>query len=105
MVARRFSVRLKPNSVAEFTEKEEKEVIPVMRKVKGFRDMMAFVSSSGKEAFVITLWDSPESAEAYGCDAYPALVKVLANVIEGPPLLETFIISNSTSHKIAGAAA
>ncbi len=104
MFARRFSIHLKPNSVAEFTEKEEKEVIPAMRKVNGFRDMMAFVSTSGTEAFVITLWEGPESAEAYGREAYPALVKVLANVIEGRPVVEAYTVSNSTAHKIAAAA-
>lgn len=105
MFARRFSVHLKPNNVAEFTEKEEREVIPVIRKQKGFRDLIAFVSPSGTEAFVITLWDGVENADAYGREAYPRLVKVLANVIEGTPILETFTVSNSTSYKIAAAAA
>ena len=105
MFARKFSIHLKPNSVAEFTEKEEKEVIPVVRKLKGFRDLIAFVSPSGTEAFVITLWDGPESAEAYGRETYPRLVSVLANVIEGTPVLETYNVSNSTSHRIAAATA
>jgi hypothetical protein len=104
MFARKFSIHLKPNSVAEFTEKEEKEVIPVVRKLKGFRDLIAFVSLSGTEAFVITLWDGPESAEAYGRETYPRLVKVLANMIEGTPVLETYNVSNSTFHKMAATA-
>jgi hypothetical protein len=105
MFARRVSMHLKPNSVAQFTEKEEKEVIPVIRQQKGFRDLTAFVSPSGTEAFVITLWDGPESAEAYGRESYPRLVKLLGNVIEGTPVLDSYNVSNSTSHKIAAAAA
>lgn len=104
LFARRFSIHLKPNSVAEFTEKEEKEVIPVIRKLKGFRDLIAFVSPSGTEAFVITFWEGAESADAYGRETYPRLVKVLANVIDGPPQVESFNVSNSTYHKIAAAA-
>ncbi len=105
MFARRFSIHLKPSSVVEFTEKEEKEVIPAIRKLKGFRDLIALVSPSGTEAFVITLWDGAESADACGREIYPRLVKILANVIEGTPVLETYNVSNSTSHKIAAAAA
>ncbi len=105
MFARKFSIHLKPNSVAEFTEIEEKEVIPVLRKVKGFRDLIALVSSSGTEALVITLWDGLESAEAYGRETYPRLVKVLASVTDGAPVLETYNVSNSTLNKIGAAAA
>ena len=105
MFARRLSIHLKPNSVAQFTEIEEKETIPVFRQQKGFRDLMAFVSPSGTEAFVITLWDGPESAEAYGRESYPRLVKLLGNVIEGTPVVDTYNVCNSTYHKIAAAAA
>jgi len=105
MFARRLSMHLKPNSVAQFTEKEEKEVIPVIRQQKGFRDLTAFVSPSGAEAFVITLWDSPETADAYGRESYPRLIKLLGNVIEGTPVLDTYNVSNSTSHKIVAAVA
>jgi len=105
MIARRFSIHLRPNSVAEFTDIENKEVIPVVRKLKGFRDLIALVSPSGTEAFVITLWDELESAEAYGRESYPRLVKTLASVTEGAPVLETYDVSNSTLHKVGAAAA
>ncbi len=105
MFARKVSMHLKPNSLAQFTQFEEKEVIPVIRQQKGFRELTAFVSPSGTEAFVITLWDGPESAEAYGRETYPRFVKLLGNVIDGTPTVETYNVSNSTSHKIAAAAA
>lgn len=103
MFARKVSMHLKPNSVAQFTQTEEKEVIPVFRQQKGFRELTAFVSSSGTEAFVITLWDGPESAEAYGRETYPRLMKLLGNAIEGTPVVGTYKVSNSSSHKIAAA--
>lgn len=105
MFARKISMRLKPNSVGRFGEIEEKEVIPAIRNQKGFRDLLAFVSPSGTEAFVITLWDGPESAEAYGRDTYPHLISTLASVIDGTPVLETYQVSNSTLHTTATAAA
>jgi len=105
MIARRFSIHLRPNSVAEFTEIEEKEIIPAVRKLKGFRHLIAFVSPSETEAFVITIWDGMESAEAYGRETYPRLVKLLANVVDGAPAMETYNVSNSTLHKIEALAA
>jgi hypothetical protein len=44
MFARSISIRLKPNSVAEFTQLIEKETLPLLRKQKGFQDEMTFVA-------------------------------------------------------------
>jgi heme-degrading monooxygenase HmoA len=98
-------MHLKPNSVAEFTEKLEKQVIPTLRKQKGFQDEITFVAPSGTEAFAISLWDRAESAEAYNRASYTEVAKILATVVEGPPQVETFNVANSTFHKIAAAVA
>jgi hypothetical protein len=103
MFARRVYVHLKPNSVAQLTEQLEKNVIPALRKHKGFLDEIVFVAPSGTEAFAISLWDRAESAEAYNRGSYAEVVKLLATVIEGPPQVENFYVSNSTFHKIAAA--
>ncbi len=47
MFARRVYMHLKPNSVAEFTQRLEKDVLPLLRKQKGFQDEMTFVGQSG----------------------------------------------------------
>jgi len=101
MFARRVYMHLKPNSVAEFTGKIEKDVVPTLRKQKGFQDEITFVAPSGTEAFAISLWDRAESAEAYNRERYPEVAKLLATVIDGPPQVETFNVANSTFHKIA----
>jgi len=58
MYARRVSLTLKANSTAEFTKRLEKEVIPMLRKQKGFQDEITFVVPTGTEAFVVSLWDN-----------------------------------------------
>ncbi len=103
MFARRVYLQLKPNSVAELTKRLETEIIPLLRKQKGFQDEIAFVGQSGKEAFGISLWDSAENAAAYSRGAYPEVTKLLATVVEGTPRVETFDVANSTFHKIAAA--
>jgi hypothetical protein len=103
MFARRVYLHLKPNSVSEFTHTLEKEVIPVLRKQKGFQDEITFVASSGTEAFGMSLWDRAESAETYNREHYPEVAKILAKFADGPLHVETFDVSNSTFHKIAAA--
>jgi hypothetical protein len=103
MFARRVYMHLKPNSVAELTQKLEKEIIPALRKQKGFQDEITFVAPSGTEAFGISLWDNAENAEAYNRGRYSEMVKILTTVIDGPPQVETFNVANSTVHQIAAA--
>ena len=99
MFARRVSLNLKPNTKAEFAQQLDKEIIPILRKQKGFQDEITFVVPSGKEAFGISLWDNKDSAEAYNRGAYLEVAKLLSKVVDGTPRVETFEVSNSTYHK------
>ena len=101
MFARRVTMQLKPNSVPEFTQRLEKEIIPLLRKQNGFQDEITFVSAKGTEAFGISLWDNQENADAYNRAGYPEVTKILARVVEGTPRVETYEVSNSTFHKIS----
>ena len=103
MFARRVYLHLKPNSVAELTQRLEKEILPLLRKQKGFQDEISFVGQGGTEAFGISLWDKAENAEAYNRGAYAEVTKILATVVDGPAQVETFEVANSTFHKIAAA--
>ncbi len=101
MYARSVSIRLKPNTVAEFTQLIEKEALPLLQKQKGFQDEITFVDADGRTAIGISLWDQKESADAYSRAAYPELLKALGKVVEGTPEVHTYQVSNSTFHKIA----
>jgi hypothetical protein len=101
MFARNVSIHLKPNSIPEFTKVLENEVIPLLRKQKGFQDEITFVVPGGLEAVGISLWDQKENAEAYSGGAYPEVLKALAKVTDGTPRVQTYEVSNSTFHKIA----
>ena len=105
MFARRVDMHLKPNSVAEFTQRLEKDILPLLRKQKGFQDEITFVGQGGREAFAISLWDTAENAEVYNRGTYPEVTKFLAAVVEGAPQVETYDVANSTFHKIAAAVA
>ena len=101
MYARKVSMHLKPNSLTEFTQKLEKQVIPLLRKQPGFQDEITFVGPGTTKAFGISLWESKENAESYNRGKYAEVTKILAGVVEGTPEVETYDVSNSTFHKIA----
>lgn len=105
MYARRVSMQLKPNSIAELTQRIEKDIIPLLRKAKGFMDEITFVVPGGTYAFGISLWDNKENAEAYHAASFPEVTKILSNLVQGTPKVEGFDVANSTFHKIAVAAA
>jgi heme-degrading monooxygenase HmoA len=92
---------LKPHNRAEFTQKLEADVIPLLRKQTGFKDAIALVDSTGKEVIAVSLWDSKESAEAYNSGPYAEVTKLLSKLIDGKPRVKTYEVLNSTFHKIA----
>ena len=104
MFARRVYMHLKPNSVAEFTRRLEKDVLPLLRKQKGFQDEIVFIAPGEADAVGISVWDRKDDAETYSRGAYPGLLKVLEQVVEGAPQVQTYEVSNSTFHKIAARA-
>lgn len=101
MFARNVSMHLKPNAAVEFTRTLETDIVPMLRKQRGFADELTFLNSDRTQAVAISLWDKKESADAYSRDGYAKVVKSLAKVVEGTPVVSTFEVSNSTFHRIA----
>jgi len=99
MFARSVSFHLKPGRAAEFTRLLDKDVIPVLRKQKGFQDEIALVAPGGADAVGISVWDLKENAETYARAAYPGVLKSLEQVVEGTPQVQTYEVSNSTFQK------
>lgn len=100
MFARHVSFQLKSNSAAEAIQTLEKEVLPLLRKQKGFRDEIILLAPGGREAVGISLWDQKESADAYERTAYAEVLKTMGKVIEGTPQVKTYEVSTSTIHKM-----
>jgi len=101
MFARIVSMQLKPNTQIEFTEKFERDIIPTLKKQQGFQDEILFVVPGRPEVVAISLWDSKQNAETYNRGTYPEVLKILANLVEPTPKVQTFDVAYSTCHKIA----
>jgi hypothetical protein len=104
MFARTVSFYLKPGRAGEFTRLLDKDIIPMLRKQKGFQDEISLVAAGGAEAVAISLWDLKENAETYARSAYSGVLKALEPVVEGTPQVQTYEVSNSTFHTIGARA-
>jgi hypothetical protein len=105
MYTRNVSMKLKVNSAKEFTQTLENEVIPVLRKQKGFKDEITLIAPERNDAVAISFWDKKEDAEVYNREKYPEVLRTLSKVVDGTPKVESFEVANSTSHQIAAKAA
>lgn len=102
MFARHVSMQLKPNTRAEFAQTIESEILPLLRKQRGFQDEIVFVDPEpGTETVAISLWDKKEDAEAYHRGSYPEVLKALAKVVDGTPEVRNLEVVNSTLQKTA----
>ena len=104
MFTRHVIMQLKANSASDFTRTIEREVLPMLRKQKGFRDEITFISTDNSEAVANSFWDTREDAEAYNNTVYPQVLEALSKMVEGTPRVGTAMISNSTFHQIAAQA-
>ena len=106
MFARNIAIRLKPNSLAEFTRLFDNEVLPILRKQTGFQDEITFSTTpTGMDVIAISLWDTKEHAEAYNATGYPEVLKTLNKVLDGAPKVRVSDVISSTLRKSAAVAA
>jgi hypothetical protein len=105
MFARKVSVRLKTDAAGAFIQKMEDEIIPVLRKQKGFLDELTLISQSGKEIYAFSFWETSEDAERYDRTAFRDVTDLLTGLIEGALRTHTYMVANSTFHKLASAVA
>ena len=103
MFGRQVTMKLKTNSASELTRLVDNEIIPMLRKQKGFRDETTFVAPERSEVIANSFWDTKEDAEAYNRSAYPEVLKSLSNVIEGTPTVKNFEFANATFRNAAAA--
>jgi hypothetical protein len=100
MFARKVAARLKPNSLTEFTNLMEREILPWLRKQEGFLDLIMLVVPDGREVAAISFWDRRENAKKYHSGGYPEVLKTLDKLLEGAPHVKTFDVLTSKPQRV-----
>src|SRR3984957_12403288 len=104
MFARNVSIHLKSNALSDYTRTFENDVLPLLRKQKGFKDEITLSNPGSLDVIAISLWDSKANAETYNTNAYPQGLRTFERMIDGAPKVQTFEAALSTFHKVAVAA-
>jgi heme-degrading monooxygenase HmoA len=101
MFARNVSMNLKPNTRTEFLKTMENEIVPLLRKQKGFQDEITLSVPRRREVVAISFWDQKENAQAYDSSGYPEVLKILKEFLDGTSHVRTFDVVGSTLQKVA----
>jgi hypothetical protein len=104
MFARNVSFHLKSNMLSDYTQTLENEILPLLRKQKGFKEEITLSNPSSQDAISISLWENKASADAYNTNLYPEVLRTFARVIDGTPKVQTFEAVTSTYHNALVAA-
>ena len=104
MYARHVTLQLKRTSLNQFPIAFEKEILPVLRKQKGFVDELLLVTPEMREVVAISLWDTKENALAYEREIYPHIETIVNRFVDGIPIVKQYETEYSTFHKISIAA-
>jgi len=98
--------------VVEFTSKSGKskelsdtineKAVPILKKQRGFVDEAVLVSDTESSRILgISFWNSKEDAERYRQEQYPKIHEMLKHLLEAEPVIRTFEVHTSTTHRIA----
>ena len=91
MFARNAHFRVKSlNMAADFAHTLQNEVLPLLRKQKGFKGEITLSNPGNLERISISLWDNKSNAEAYDAKIYAQVLKILSKVIDGKPKIRIF---------------
>jgi hypothetical protein len=101
MFARKVAARLKPNSLTEFTNIIEREILPWLRTQEGFLDLITLAVPDGSQVTTISFWDQKGNAQAYQSSGYPEVLKILGKLLDGTPYVKTFDVVSSTLQRTA----
>jgi len=78
------------------------KVVPILKKQRGFVDETVLVSDTEPTRVLgLSFWNSKEDAERYHREQYPKIHEIFKHLLETEPVIRTFEVHTSTTHKIA----
>jgi hypothetical protein len=100
MFARNVSFHLKSNMLSDYNRTLENEILPLLRKQKGFKDEITLSNPGSPDAISVSLWENKACADTYNTNTYPEVLKAFAKFIDGTPKVQTFEAVTSTLHSL-----
>ena len=102
MFTRTVEVTAKSGKGRELANTINDKVLPILKKQTGFVDETLLVSDAEPDRIVaLSFWQNKEDAEEYQRRQYPAIHDMVQHLLDAEPVIRTFNVDSSTTHKIA----
>ncbi len=102
MFTRIVELTTKPGKSRELSDTVHEKVLAILKKQKGFVDEMVLVSDKDDNRVVgLSFWNTKEDAEQYHRAEYPKVQEILRPLLDADPVIRTFDVHTSTTHRIA----
>ena len=102
MFTRVVELTSKPGKNRQLADTIDEKVLPILKKQKGFVDETVFVSDKeDNRVLAQSFWNTKEDAEQYHREQYPKVRETLQHLLEVEPVIRTFDVHTSTTHRIA----
>jgi heme-degrading monooxygenase HmoA len=97
----------KSGKARELCDAINDKALPILKKQAGFVDETVLASDTeSNRVLALSFWNSKEDAERYHREQYPKIQDILKPQLETEPVIRTFDVHTSTTHRIgAGKAA
>lgn len=91
---------VKTGAVEAFDALIESEIVPLVRRLRGFQDALTLIGSGGRAALGITVWSRRMDADRYGRSTEKEVMRRLGLLLDGFGPAKTYRLSSSTFHNI-----
>ena len=102
MFTRVVEITAKSGKARELTNIINDKALPILKKQAGFADETVLVSDiEPNRVLALSFWNSKEDAERYHRERYPVIHEMVRHLLEADPIIRTFNVDTSTTHRIA----
>ena len=102
MFTRVVELTSKPSKAKELSDTINEKVVPILKKQRGFVDETVLVSDIDPTQILgLSFWNRKDDAERYHREQYPEIYEILKHLLETEPVIRTFDVHTSTTHRIA----
>ena len=102
MFTRIVELITKPGKNKQLSDTINDKVLPILKKQKGFVDETVLVSDKeDNRVLSLSFWKNKEDAEEYQRAEYQKIKEMVQHLLEAEPMIRTFDVHSSTTHRIA----
>ena len=102
MFTRLVELTTKPGKNKQLSDTINDKILPILKKQKGFVDETVLVSDKeDNRVLSLSFWKTREDAEEYHRAEYQKIKEMVQHLLEAEPMIRTFDVHSSTTHRIS----